>query len=46
MQALALAMGFQKTIQDPQVSLCWMYIALDKYLSLDIEQATANLKLG
>ena len=44
-QSLALAMGFQKTIQDPQVSLCWMYIALDKYLKLDIEQAAANLKL-
>ena len=44
-QALALAMGFQKTIQDPQVSLYWMYMALDKYLTLDIEQAAANLKL-
>ena len=44
-QSLALAMGFQKTGQDPQVSLYWMYMALDKYLSLDIEQALSNLKL-
>ena len=44
-QALASAMGFQKTIQDPQVSLYWMYMALEKYLTLDIEQALSNLKL-
>ncbi len=44
-QSLALAMGFQKTSQDPQTSLYWMYMALDKYLTLDIEQAVSNLKL-
>ena len=44
-QALALAMGFQKTSQDPQMSLYWMYMPLDKYLTLDIEQAISNLKL-
>ncbi|MBV6625677.1 MAG: hypothetical protein KI793_22580 [Rivularia sp. (in: Bacteria)] len=44
-QSLALAIGFQKTGQDPQVSLYWMYMALDNYLSLDIEQALSNLKL-
>ncbi|MDY6899779.1 MAG: hypothetical protein SWZ49_17125 [Cyanobacteriota bacterium] len=44
-QSLALAMGFQKTGQDPQMSLYWMYMALDKYLSLDIEQSLSNIKL-
>ncbi|AFY53556.1 hypothetical protein Riv7116_0981 [Rivularia sp. PCC 7116] len=44
-QSLALAMGFQETGQDSQVSLYWMYMALDKYLTLDIEQALSNLKL-
>ena len=42
---LALAMGFSKTSQDPQMSLYWMYMALDKYLALDIEAAVSNLKL-
>lgn len=43
--SLALAMGFQKTTQDPIMSLYWMYMPLDKYLTLDIEQAISNLKL-
>lgn len=44
-QSRALAMGFQKTSQDPQISLNWMYMALDNYLALDIERAASNLKL-
>lgn len=44
-QSLALTMGFQKTGQDPQMSLYWMYMPLDNYLTLDIEQAISNLKL-
>ncbi len=44
-ESLALAMGFQKTSQDPIMSLYWMYMALDKYLTLDIKQAISNLKL-
>ncbi|PMB54249.1 hypothetical protein CEN39_00075 [Fischerella thermalis CCMEE 5201] len=36
---LATAVGFRKTSPDPQLSLYWMYLALDKYLALDIEQA-------
>ena len=44
-QSLALTMGFQKTSQDPQMSLYWMYMPLDKYLTLDFEQAISNLKL-
>ncbi len=44
-QSLALALGFQKTSQDPHISINWMYMALDKYLALDIQQAVSNLKL-
>lgn len=43
-QSLALALGLQKTSQDSQTSLSWMYIALDKYLMLDIEKSVSNLK--
>jgi hypothetical protein len=43
-QQLGSALGFQKTNQDPLLSLHWMYIALDKYLSLNIEQAVSGLK--
>ncbi len=44
-EKLATAVGFQKTSQDPQLSLYWMYLALDKFLSLDIEKAVSLLKL-
>ncbi|MEO1429843.1 MAG: hypothetical protein AAFV71_12410 [Cyanobacteria bacterium J06633_8] len=44
-QSLQLATGYRKTGQDPQLSLSWMYMALDKYLILDIQQALSNLKL-
>jgi hypothetical protein len=44
-QNLGLALGFQKTSQDPQLSIYWMYMALDNYLALDIEQAVSNLNL-
>ena len=43
-QTLALALGFQKTSEDQQI--CWMYLPLDKYLTLDIEKAASNLKLN
>jgi hypothetical protein len=43
-QLLASALGFQKTTQDPQLPLSWMYIPLDKFLAIDFEQAVANLK--
>ncbi len=43
-QLLASALGFQKTTQDPQLSLCWIYIALDKFLAIDFEQAVSDLK--
>jgi hypothetical protein len=43
-QLLASALGFQKTTQDPQLPLSWMYIPLDKFLAIDFEQAVSNLK--
>ncbi|MBD2435181.1 MULTISPECIES: hypothetical protein [Fischerella] len=42
---LATAVGFRKTSPDPQLSLYWMYLALDKFLALDIEQAVSTLNL-
>jgi hypothetical protein len=38
-EQLASAVGFQITSQDPQLLLYWMYTPIDKYLTLDIEQA-------
>jgi len=43
-EQLASAVGFQKTTQQPQQSLSWMYMAVDKYLTLDFEQALSVLK--
>ena len=42
-EALAKVLGFQKTIQDPHSYLCWMYLALDRFLELDIKKAIAQL---
>jgi hypothetical protein len=42
-EALANVLGFQKTVQDPQSYLCWMYLALDHFLALDVEKAIARL---
>jgi hypothetical protein len=44
-EQLASALGFQKTSQDPQLPLCWVYIPLDKFMALDIGQALSVLKL-
>jgi hypothetical protein len=35
-QRLASLVGFQKTASDPHLQLYWMYMALDKYMSLDM----------
>ncbi|MBW4645850.1 MAG: hypothetical protein KME23_23165 [Goleter apudmare HA4340-LM2] len=43
-EQLVSALGFQKTNQDPLLPLHWMYIPLDKYLSLNIELAVSVLK--
>jgi hypothetical protein len=44
-EQLASALGFHKTSQDSQLSLYWMYISIDKFLALDVEQAVSVLKL-
>lgn len=41
---LAIALGFQKTAPDPQLSLYWLYMAIDKFLVIDIPKAISVLK--
>lgn len=41
-----LALGFQKTREDTQLPLYWVYEAIDRFLALDVRQALANLKLA
>ncbi|WP_017656112.1 hypothetical protein [Fortiea contorta] len=43
-EQLALALGFQKTHQDSQLPLHWLYIPLDKYLKLHVKLAVSGLK--
>lgn len=45
-EELRLALGFQKTIQDPQRSYHWIYMALDRFLTLDIKQALLSFNVG
>lgn len=40
-EGLAEALGFQKTSKDPQLSISWMYLALDRFLQLDVQVALA-----
>jgi hypothetical protein len=35
-EAMAENLGFQKTIQDAKLSVYWMYMALDRFLDLDL----------
>jgi hypothetical protein len=44
-EKLALALGYQKTGQDHQSFIYWMYLALDRFLSLDIERAIVGLEI-
>lgn len=44
-EAIAQAIGFQKTVQDPDLPLAWLYMPLDQFLGLDIEGAIAQLDL-
>jgi hypothetical protein len=37
-EKLAAALGFQKTIQESQNSIYWMYLGLDRFLSLDMNK--------
>lgn len=42
-EELASALGFQKTSCQTQLSVYWMYLALDRFLGLDIEKAVSRL---
>ncbi|MCW6051636.1 hypothetical protein QUB60_05645 [Microcoleus sp. A2-C5] len=42
-QKMSFALGFQKTSSDAQLSVYWMYLALDRFLALDIKEALKNL---
>jgi hypothetical protein len=35
-EAMAVDLGFQKTIQDAKLSVYWMYLALDRFLALPL----------
>lgn len=39
----ALALGFHQTSCDSQLSVYWMYLALDRFLALDIKEALKDL---
>lgn len=43
---LRLALGFQKTREDTQLPLYWIYQAVDRFLALDVPQALVNLKMN
>ena len=40
---LARALGFQKTSSDPKLSLYWTYQAVDRFLTIDIKEAIAQV---
>ncbi|MEG4248386.1 hypothetical protein QUB37_00625 [Microcoleus sp. AT3-A2] len=42
-EKLCLALGFQKTSSDSQLSVYWMYLALDRFLALNIKEALLKL---
>ncbi|MEM9216732.1 MAG: hypothetical protein AAGD25_20575 [Cyanobacteria bacterium P01_F01_bin.150] len=44
-EAIAQAIGFQKTVQDPDLPLAWLYIPLDQFLELDIRGVIARMDL-
>lgn len=39
----ALALGFHKTNSDSHLSVYWMYLALDRFLALNIKEALVKL---
>ena len=41
---LAEALGFQKMSGDPKLSLYWMYLAVDRFIALEVGQAVSRLK--
>lgn len=44
-EELRMVLGFQKTCEDHR-PFYWVYLSLDRYLELEIEQAIAQLKVG
>jgi hypothetical protein len=38
-----LALGFHKTNSDSQLSIYWMYLALDRFLAIDIKEALLKM---
>ena len=40
---LGRALGFQKTSSDPKLPLYWMYQAVDRFLTIDMQQAVMQL---
>ena len=42
-EKMSYAVGFQKTSSDSQLSVYWMYLALDRFLALDIKEALKDL---
>lgn len=44
-EAIAQTIGFQKTVQDTDLPLAWLYIPLDQFLELDIAGSIASLDL-
>jgi len=45
-EELRLVLGFQKTVQDTQRPYHWIYLALDRFLELDIQQALSKLNIN
>ena len=45
-EQLALALGFQKTSSDAQLSVYWVYLAVDRFLALNIKQTLTTKKFG
>jgi hypothetical protein len=45
-EELKLALGFQEVSHDKQRSYAWIYLALDHFLELNVQQVLANLKFG
>jgi hypothetical protein len=42
-EAIASAVGFQKTSQDPLLPVCWLYMPIEKFLAVNIQEAIASL---
>lgn len=43
-EKLAIALGFQKTGQDPQIFISWMYLAIDRFLTLSMAEVVSQLE--